>query len=366
MNNSHLQYTVDKVHTELQKRNITILCETYDGQWHKHIIENNLSMHLTKLHGKETRNKCCVLSKDKCTEKVNQMTIIKKSTLQQILSTSLDILHGILFPGLCIEKGSNSQLFIESEQRRMQHVHSIHPKSWRDLFQPIEVTDENETIPETFLWSNTNEPHKRFKLVSKFSLKSTDHDTAVWKKMRNKKTVGLQENEESLLDIIKPQNTSDEDLANTNADNFQTRNENITLETILKNTDCPLLPNIINELSNTNPLKWNGETADEIFPYMLSDGNVVQKQTTIKELQVILNEMRCCTGRIWITSNMNKSQMVNSVVKAFGGNIFVSEEMARKQKRNFDVDTLVQMCTNVLKNHSYPIKHLQIPLGTLY
>ena len=127
MNNSHLQYMVEKVRTELQKRNIPILCETYDGQWHKHITENNLSMHLTKLHGKETWNKCCALSKDKCKEKINQMSIVKKSTLQQILSASLDISHGILFPGIRIEKGSNSQLFVESEQCRMLHVHSIHP-----------------------------------------------------------------------------------------------------------------------------------------------------------------------------------------------------------------------------------------------
>ena len=89
-------------------------------------------------------------------------------------------------------------------------------------------------------------------------------ETAAPKKQRNRNTVGLQANEESLLDIIKPQNTNDDDLANTNVDNFQSRNEQLTLETILKSTDCPLLPNIINKLSNTNPLKWNGKTADDI------------------------------------------------------------------------------------------------------
>ena len=236
MNNSHLQYMVDKVRTELQKRNIPILCETYDGQWHKHITENNLSMHLTKLHGKDTWNKCCALSKDKCIEKINQMSIVKKSTLQQILSASLDISHGILFPGICIEKGSNSQLFVESEQCKMLHVHSVHPNSWPDLFQPIEVTDEEESIPDIFVWINHNELHKKFKLVSKFAIKPTELETAVPKKQRNKKTVGLQENEESLLDIIKPQNTNDDDLANTNVDNFQSRNEQLMLETILKST----------------------------------------------------------------------------------------------------------------------------------
>ena len=84
---------------------------------------------------------------------------------------SLDISHGILFPGIRIEKGSNSQLFVESEQCKMLHVHSIHPNSRPDLFQPIEVTDEEESIPDIFVWINHNEPHKKFKLVSKFAIK---------------------------------------------------------------------------------------------------------------------------------------------------------------------------------------------------
>ena len=79
-------------------------------------------MRLTKLHGKETWNKCCALPKDKCIEKINHMSIVKKSTLQQIRSASLDISHGILFPGIHIEKGSNGALFIESEECRMKDV----------------------------------------------------------------------------------------------------------------------------------------------------------------------------------------------------------------------------------------------------
>ena len=160
MNNSHLQHMVSKVRTELRKRNIPVLCETYDGQWHKHITENKLSRCLTKLHGKKTWNKCSALSKDKCMEEINHMSIVKKSTLQHISIASLDISHGILFPGRRIEKGSNGALFIESEACRMKDVHSIHPKSRPDLFKPIEVTDENEYIAENFFWSNPNAPEK--------------------------------------------------------------------------------------------------------------------------------------------------------------------------------------------------------------
>ena len=287
MNNSHLQYMVTKVRTELRKRNITVLCKTYDGQWHKHITENKLSIRLTKLHGKETWNKCSALSKDKCIEEINHMLIVKKSTLQQIGIARLDISHGILFPGIRIEKGSNGALFIESEECRMKAVQSIHPKSQPDLFEPIEVTDENESIAENFVWSNPNSPHKKYKLISKFAMNPSDLETAAQRKQRNKKTVGLQENEESLLDIMKPPNAHDDDLANTNADMFQARTEEITLETILKSQDCPLLQNIINELSNTNPVKWNGKTADDIYPDVFTNSNILHKETTINQISCI-------------------------------------------------------------------------------
>ena len=127
----------------------------------------------------------------------------------------------------------------------MLHVHSIHPNSRPDLFQLIEVTDQEESIPYIFVWKNHHEPHKKFKLVSKFAIKPTELETEAPKKQRNKKTVGLQENEESFLDIIKPQNKNDDDLANTHVDNFQSPNEQLMLETILKSTDCPLLPYIL-------------------------------------------------------------------------------------------------------------------------
>ena len=49
-------------------------------------------------------------------------------------------------------------------------------------FNQIEVTDEEESIPDIFVWRNHNEPHKKFKLVSKFAIKPTELETAVPKK----------------------------------------------------------------------------------------------------------------------------------------------------------------------------------------
>ncbi|MCG8623731.1 MAG: YqaJ viral recombinase family protein, partial [Proteobacteria bacterium] len=49
MTNNHLHFMVQKVREQLRNRNIPILCEAYDGQWHKYVTENE-SKCLTKLH----------------------------------------------------------------------------------------------------------------------------------------------------------------------------------------------------------------------------------------------------------------------------------------------------------------------------
>ena len=113
---------VSKVHLELQKRSIPILCETYDGQWHKFITEDNCSRCLTKLHVKETWNKFGNMSKDKCIEQINQFSVVKKSTLEKISNAKLPPFHGVLFPGIWIEKGKSNELFIQSEQRKIGNV----------------------------------------------------------------------------------------------------------------------------------------------------------------------------------------------------------------------------------------------------
>ena len=63
---------------------------------------------------------------------------------------------------------------------------------------------------------------------------------------------------------------------------------------------------------------------------------------------------------------MNKSEIVNSVVKAFGGNTFVEKEKSKHKKRTYNVETLVQACTTVVKVDVYPVQNLQIPLASLY
>ena len=245
----------------------------------------------------------------------------------------------------------------------MHKIHSVHPSSQIDLFEHVEVTDLEEIIPDIYAVHNVDDPVKRFKLVSIFCINNTEHSIADKKQLRKKRVIGLQENEQSILDIVKLKDLPDEELDNANVDAFEPAEEIVTLDTYLRKQDFPLIPNILNELINFNKLKWQEKTFEDLYPNLLTDGPTLARSTSVKELQIIACEIRCCTGRIWYSSNMLKSELVNAIIKGFGGtNQAVVEK--RKTLKTFNPESLVQSCVAHLKQDLFPVEHLQIPLAT--
>ena len=89
------------------------------------------------------------------------------------------------------------------------------------------------------------------------------------------------------------------------------------------------------------------KTADDLFPGILNDSHVLVKETNVKELMIIAMELRYLTGRVWQSTNMLKSEQVNAIVKAFGGNVFLP--IVWKEKKTQNPENLVQICTNFIK-----------------
>ena len=77
MTNSDLQYMVNKLWNTLLEKEVPVLCEAYDGQWHNHITESNNGESLTRMHGRTTWNCISRLSKDKCIEWISSHSILK-------------------------------------------------------------------------------------------------------------------------------------------------------------------------------------------------------------------------------------------------------------------------------------------------
>ena len=99
MSNCDLHFMVNKLRNELKNRNIHVLCEAYDGQWHNHIVLGSNGQHLTKMHGKITWQHISKLSKDKCLEQLSVHSIIKNTKKMQYSNWFKDLTssHKIMY-----------------------------------------------------------------------------------------------------------------------------------------------------------------------------------------------------------------------------------------------------------------------------
>ena len=373
--NSTLKYLVDKLRNELRRRNISVICETYDGQWHKHITESSSGRRLTKMFGRENWNRVHSLSKDKCLEEISSMCVVKKSTQNILSNIILEKGCEILTKEVHVMKKENGSLEMWTGQKRMQHIHSVHPCSRPDLFVMEEIDDigkceATDSIIEKEKEVTGNDGKKRkckvkMKCTSIFQGQGKDDNVPKITKIR-KKSIGLVGNEKTLLDVLQGnRHVDDEDIENANVDNFAATEENVTLEDYLKSDNTPILWNILNELQNVNNAKWGDRTQDFLYPELLTDGNTLMKIMTVKELQIICMELHCATGRIWSTSEMVKADIVNMLVKVFGGNTFVPKVDHKRSKKTFNPETLVRECINTIKSQIFPVEHVQIPLASL-
>ena len=139
MTNAHLQQMVDMIRNELQRRNIPILCETYDGQWHKHVTENAHSHHLMQLFHHDNWNHISILTKDKCIEQLSSICVVKNSTHSIIRDKAITCGNQLTVSNLKIEKGSNNELHVSTTDGKMRYVHSVHPLSHPDLYHKSRV-----------------------------------------------------------------------------------------------------------------------------------------------------------------------------------------------------------------------------------
>ena len=259
----------------------------------------------------------------------------------------------------------------------MQYVHSMHPVSRQDLYIKTIISNETElkkhsVVIEEHKYVQDQNGHK-VKTTNKFlytSIFDCNKENVKKQETRRNQLVALQDNENNLLDVINPHrnqnldmdiNDQDEDGVNE-AENEQQRT--LSLDEYLKSDSGVILTNILNELKNSNLGKWSDKSIEDLFPTVLTNGTSLLEETTVKELNIMCLELCCATGRNWSSSNMVKVEIVNEIVKAFGGNNFVNIEC--RKKKLFNPESLVTLCVNSMKNNLFPKELIQIPLASLW
>ena len=340
MSNRDLQFMVQKLRTQLLEKNIPVLCEAYDGQWHNHITETKNREPLTKMHGKFNWSAVSRLSKDKCIEQLSALGTVKTVHTNALKELRRGF-NSKIVDHLQIEQFENGSLYLATVSRKMSQVISVTPASRPDLF---------------------------LNGISIYSTRNARSSSAENKTTRRKKLViGLQENEKNILSILQPSSASETvtDVGlgdDTLPDLVQ---NDVIFEQFIQSDDCPLLKNILTELQQFNPTKWNNVETSYLYPQLLTDAQELMKTCILKEITIIATELRCFTGRCWFASNQLKAENCNMIVSAFGGNTFVPPENIRHREKLLQPESLFTLASGVIKSEFFPIEHIQIPLGTI-
>ena len=402
MTNADLRYMVNALWHEFQKRSIPILAEVYDRQWHQFITSDADGNSLTKLCWRHKWQEVSNFSKQKCLNSMIQGCAVRAKDLELVeqyhrlddreeysmgnIHVKAEILGTEIINGKpCIRR----QLTVKStgggifRTPVVQQIVTVCKHSRPDLFEkeigystchtyadtpgtPPFIHDME--IAEQDCHENTISDHTY--CVNKENAVVKDNSVgdagAKNKKMlKKKKIVGIKENEKNLLHLLDPCVVAEifDDLEIGILDEDATSTE--LLGHVLLNEKCQLIPDIVKHLQYYDGRKWASTSVEELYPAILTDGQMLMKVCTVKEIGIISKVMEQHTQRCWFASGGLKGSNINKIVRRFGGEILVSEESTRRMGKIFNAQSLNALSKKVLLCDNYDVNLLRISLSTV-
>ena len=132
------------------------------------------------------------------------------------------------------------------------------------------------------------------------------------------------------------------------------------LERLLLSENFKLLHDILEELREVDPVKWEDVTVHDIFPGMLRDSQLLFEKCYLPEITRIGKVLESYSGRSFYSIQLSKSRNVNIICKAFKGSNFVQENKRIRQANINSMKTLVQLSKGITLNSLYPTVCLQV------
>lgn len=328
---------VDTVRDELHKRNIDVLSEVYDGQFHPIIVKDRQGNPLTRLQlYKQSWNAACSMNKDHLINKMIQTSSLGVADVDILRSLS-SLRSGVhKYTNLYIEKNCNQRKIVIGTLGGDAFPHSV---AGDFKYAPLTQSD-----------------------CSKWNDK-------VPKKKRQQTVLGLQDNEFNLLEAIHPELLDDfREIINEEGEEAFIQEDELPdliasatpLERVLTSDDFTLLHDILRALRDCNYKKWRKRTVHFLYPYMLRNTSNLNYYCTKPELGVIAKVLqRYTTHRKWFDNNEQKFFNVNLIASGFGCHILLDKPQAR-EKRKFNPPSLVNICKAELNKRSYPLVSLRV------
>ena len=275
-----LQYLVNTCRDELQRRNISILCEIYDGQWRNTVNEDCDGNPLTRI---QLSKKCC----DRIVKLLKQRILEELIQSSQIHTGDRDLMsisnfeRGVtkLFGNIEINRKQNASLVINSTGGPMYNegiIQYMYIAFWKDLWEhPEQYSCKSCKVPQV-----------------------------------QSKQIGLHEEEENLISLLDPDMVAELQAGVNNEPEGEDFLPDLTnmIQQTLANDNITLLRDILNELTNVNPRQWEETTEEDLFPDILQNARQMQTMCTLKDLQAIAKAMEMHTGRCWFLSKLKKKK----------------------------------------------------------
>ena len=303
MSNYDLCYMVSEVRKEFEKREIPILCEVYDGQWHNYITMYSDGNCLTKLSWRHKWQEVMSFSKQKCIDSmvggcrlkpgdIELLSISKKlENNQEITLGNVKvtchitlpierIVHKILtvtsqggvgyklpvldkFVTVC--KHSRPDLFCDQIGYSTCHSYAD-PEGTPRRPPPQSVTvAQEEHVDHTYCSTqNQNEDNKRENLNKARS--------------RKKKMLGMNASEDNILHLLDSATVAMilEDIDETEMP------ENVTstdlLIYVLMDQRCLLLDDILTQLQYIDGIKWGTVGKEDLYPGLFTSKDELMKK----------------------------------------------------------------------------------------
>ena len=382
MSNYDLCYMVSQVKKEFEKRQIPILCEVYDGQWHNYITTDSDSKCLTKLAWRHKWQKVMSFSKQKCIDSmvggcrlkpgdIELLNISKRmENNQQVIFWNVKVMCHIMPP---IEKIVRKILTVMSQggtgyklpvlDKFVTVCKHSHPDLFHDeigystchSYADKEGTQERPP-PEPV--SIQEEEHNDHTYCSKQNLTEHNRRENVNKpRRRKKKMLGMNASEDNILHLLDSATVAMilEDIEETKTP------ENVTstdlLIYVLMDQQCLLLDDILTQLQYIDGVKWGAVGKDNLYPGLFTSRDELMKKCTLKDLKIICKTLEHHTNRCWFETGGVKSAHVNRIIRAFGGTDFVQETALRKRRQTYNPTTLKVAVKNILLNDKYKLEN---------
>ena len=302
MTNKQLQHLIDTVRDECKRREIPILVECYDGQWQLTVMTTERGYPLNKLRLAHLT-----------WSRVGKMS--KQHLLEEILLTNkvkcgdLDLLMLSNFP-----EGIHhfQNVVVEQDPGRCLHVNSRGGPLMEES-----VAGDIKTCPDYTLWVTPDAENKediKKKVQKQVDLKPTE------KNLLSMLLVRFQNEAMELLDFECDQDDVENEVYLPDINDQQT-----PLERLLSSENFKLLHDILEELREVDPVKWEDVTVHNIFPDMLRDSKLLFERCHIPELSCIGKVLESYTDRSFYSSQLSKSRNVNIICKAYEGRNFIQK-----------------------------------------